>query len=216
MLGSGKCATCARHSYVQWKKNMIICNLYSPFRFVDNFWTIVTKRVKFNVLVASYVWSLWYSENYERVGPVKCGNSLNLRKFKYLTFGIKVHYRYLIRMCKISLLLTSDGSFSGKLNIQSFLCCYFRSECRTCSAAAFPVSCTEPNAEEVSAFADCRRSDTLRWCSESAYAWLAVIALVTPLVASGVSYEAPLWCSSSTSRTGNQASDYPSIKSNAL
>ena len=62
----------------------------------------------------------------------------------------------------MSLLLTSDESFSGKLNIQSFWCCYFRSECRTCSAAAVLVSCIEPNAEEVSAFADCRGSDTLR------------------------------------------------------
>ena len=62
----------------------------------------------------------------------------------------------------MSLFLTSDGSFSGKLNIQSFLCCYFRSECRTCSAPAVPVSCIEPNAEEVGTFADCRRSDTLR------------------------------------------------------
>lgn len=62
----------------------------------------------------------------------------------------------------MSWLLTSGGSLAGKLNIQSFLCCYFRSECRTCSAAAVPVSCIEPNAEEVCAFADCRRSDTLR------------------------------------------------------
>lgn len=211
MLVSGKWATCARHSYVQWKNNVIICNLYLPFRFDDNFWTIVTKHVKFNVLVASYVWSLWYYENYEHVGPVKCGNPLNRRKFNKLTFGINVQYRYLIRMCKMSLLLTSDGSFSGKLNIQSFLCCCFRSECRTCPAAAVPVSCSEPNAEEVGAFADCRRSYTLRWCSEPTYAWLAVIALVTPLIASGVSYEAPLWCSSGTSGAGNQASDFPSM-----
>lgn len=62
----------------------------------------------------------------------------------------------------MSMLLTSGGSFSEELNFQSFLCCYFRSECRTCSATAVPVSCIEPNAKEVSAFADCRRSDTLR------------------------------------------------------
>lgn len=76
------------------------------------------------------------------------------------------------------------------------LCCFillcFRSECGACPVAPLPVSCIEPNAEEISTFTDCRGSDPLFRDDEPADARLSTVAFVPSFVASRVSYETSL------------------------